>query len=111
MFYKLNNHALFLVVAHVYGTVFAVSPKTAIDVAIFNRRIRPMDTNVIIIIIAKVITGLYREARKDDTLQPYLGDKVNHCYNSVVNNNNRPTLFVTNGDCYAFPLYIVEFTL
>ena len=91
--------------------MFAVSPKKAIDVAMFNRCIRPVNTNVIIMVIAKVITGLYRESREDDILQPYISNQVNHCYNSIVDNSEHPTLFVTNGDCYAFPLYIAEFTM
>ena len=54
-------------------------------------------------ILARVLTGRYKEGNTDTT-RPKLTDR----FHSTVNNERNPTIFITYSDAAAYPEYEIE---
>lgn len=96
----------YFVTAALYGkgVYFAVSAKYS------AQRFSPADSSGLKrLYVARVLTGRYIVGTADMRAPPPRGTDRTDCYDSLVNNQQHPSMFVIFHDDQAYPEYLITF--
>lgn len=87
------------------GVYFAVNAEYS------ARWFSPADTSGLKrLFVARVLTGRYTKGEGSMVAAPARGSDTTDCYDSLVDNEQRPSMFVIFHDDQAYPEYLITFS-
>ncbi|XP_059210657.1 protein mono-ADP-ribosyltransferase PARP14-like [Centropristis striata] len=100
-----RNYAGTHAAAYGKGVYFAVNAKYSAD-----RYSQPDASHMKRLYVARVLTGRYTVGDSTMKAPPPRGSDPTDCYDSLVNNQQQPTMFIVFHDDQAYPEYLITFS-
>ncbi|XP_070710801.1 protein mono-ADP-ribosyltransferase PARP14-like [Pempheris klunzingeri] len=95
----------------VHGAVFGKGVYFAVDAEYSAKNYSPADaTGLKRLYVARVLTGRYKLGSGSMKVAPPRGSDPTDCFDSVVDNNQLPSMFVIFHDDQAYPEYLITFS-
>lgn len=96
--------------AGAHASMFGKGVYFAVDAAYSANRYSPADASGLKrLYVARVLTGRYTVGNASMKTTPPRGSDPTDCYDSVVNNQQKPSMFVIFHDDQAYPEYLITF--